>query len=190
MVPIHALLLSFLFQLVLFSGIVSTQPVDPDPIGLEGTSGYVDLPLCAQTCIALVNFSISSDRRVAFALGCATNKCLCGPDHLAQALQYGHDCTLRACSNYGDANNAQGIIQTYCARKGYTAIATATIAPESTAGAGDAPNSNGAQGDSPATATVTVTVSVPVIGSSSTSSASSHWMHLTGSLLFIFSILL
>ncbi|KAH7094249.1 hypothetical protein BKA62DRAFT_775505 [Auriculariales sp. MPI-PUGE-AT-0066] len=130
MIAFHAFRLAFsYYQLVLFTLLVAAQTIDRDEVKIgSSVAGYDDLPSCARSCIA--------QSRVGSKLRCETNKCMCGPDNLASAIQVGYDCAVKGCDNYGAARDAANIVKAYCSGLGYTGEPTDDEGPDTASGKG------------------------------------------------------
>ncbi|KAH7094248.1 hypothetical protein BKA62DRAFT_42594 [Auriculariales sp. MPI-PUGE-AT-0066] len=103
MIAFHTFRLAFsYYQLVLFTLLVAAQTIDRDEVKIgSSVVGFDDLPGCAHVCVAA--------NQVGSKLGCKTNKCMCGPNYLASAIQVGYDCAVKGCDNYGAAQDAANI---------------------------------------------------------------------------------
>lgn len=100
---------------------VVCQGIADDSINIPSAAGWADLKSCAHTCLTCADMGCYHNS-VLSTSGCATNKCLCSPSHLWNALDFAYSCTLDSCKDYGDAQLAKDLVQGYCAARGYTSV--------------------------------------------------------------------
>jgi hypothetical protein len=100
---------------------VASQGIVDDSINFPGASNWGDLTGCIQVCLNCDNWGCYHNS-VKTTSGCSTNKCLCSPSHLWNALQFAYSCTLDLCKDYSDAQLANDTVMAYCSSRGYTSV--------------------------------------------------------------------